>query len=113
MRLLRIIIYSFISIIASISLLSVFNYYNIINTDTFKIIKILLLIIIFIINGYKIRKISRNKFCLLFFSLILSVLLIGINLINSRFNYKTLIYISIIVLSNIFGGFIYKKKKKN
>ena len=113
MKLFKVIIYSFISIIISISILSVFNYYNIISKDVFNIIKILLLIVIFIINGYKIRRISKNKRCLLYFSFLLSILLIGINLIYSRFNYRVLIYVSIILLSNLLGGFIYKRKKKN
>lgn len=112
MKLLKAIGYTLIYIILSISVISVLNYYNIINNNLFKIMKVLFLIIIFIINGYKISKISKIKNFVLLFCFILSLLLISINIICSKFDYKILIYITIICFSNLLGSFIYKKKKK-
>lgn len=113
MKLLKVITYTFISIIISISIMSIFNYYNIINKDLFNISKILILIIIFIINGYKIKKLYNKQYYPLLFSIILCLVLLSICFIFSKFNYKYLIYLLIIFISNMFGSFIYKKKKRN
>ena len=112
MKLLKTWIITLINITIFISLISILYYYNIINTNLYNVLKIIFLIIIFIINGYKTEKNSKQKIKTnAYICFIISLLLILINIIFSKITFKLVIYIIILIISNIFGGIIYRKKR--
>lgn len=114
MNYIKILLKNFLLIIISISLLSIIYYYGFLDKNTFNILKIIILIIIFIINGFKIEKISKNKFKYnIIISISLFIFLIIFNLLFSKISFKLIIYILIIVTSNLLGGFSCRKKKRN
>ena len=112
MKLLKTWIISLLNITIFISFISVLYYYNIINTNLYNVLKIISLIIIFILNGYKTEKNSKKKIKTnAYICFIISLLLILINIIFSKITFKLTIYIIILIISNIFGGIIYRKKR--
>lgn len=113
MKYLKVCLLSFIGIILCISILSILYYYNIIGKNIFNFFKIILFIIIFSINGYKIEKISNRKYYgILIFNIVTSIILLFVNYFSYKITFRLFIYLLLIICSNIFGGFIYRKKRK-
>ena len=95
-------------------LITLLNYFNIFNYKTMNIIKIIVPLLIFILGGYKIGKSSLKNGWLegLKLSSLICILFIIITLILKSFKISYLIYISILIITGIFGSIIGINKRK-
>ena len=113
MKYLKTIFISFSSIIISTIILSLLYYYNLLSNSVYHFLLVIIISLLLIINGFKVKRLSNSKkhYNLLLSSGIALILLL-INTINSNINLKTVVYIFILSISNLLGGFLYKTKKK-
>lgn len=114
-KLLKPIIYIFITLILSLLLLTTLNYFDVINQNTSTIIKILIPIISFFIGSFILGKNSNKKGWLegLKLSSILILLFILLNYIifKQSFQIKSIIFYITLIISSILGSIIGINKK--
>ncbi len=99
----------FLSFIISYLILTLLSYFNIINNKLLSILEIIISLTIMFIGGFLIGKKTNNKGWLegLKIGLFFIILLFILNLIFVReFNFKSIIYYLILLISSSFGGMI-------
>lgn len=108
-------LFSIIFILISIFLVTILNYINILNYNLNMYAKFIIIILSFFIGNYKIGKISTKKGWLegTKFSIFLLIPMFLITFIIKDFNYKSLIFYSILLISGIIGSMFGISKKKN
>ena len=114
MKYLKTLLITIISIIIAVIFLSSMYYYNIISKSVFQISEIIMIMLLFLKNGFSIEKKSNRKYFInIVISILLCVMILLTNIINQSITYRLLIYVLIIVLSNLLGGFVFRKKKNH
>lgn len=96
-------------------ILTILHYFNIINESILDISKLLIISISIIIGGYKVGKNSFKKGWLEGIKLALIIIFIFLILswiFKFGFNWRTIIYYTIILISSMFGGMIGINKRK-
>ncbi len=110
------ILYIFLTALIGSFILTILNYFNIINYKMLNISKYIMLFIVLIYYGYKIGLKSNNKGWLegIKFSSIIILILLILNICFLRnFNFKTIIYYTLILVTAAFGSIIGINKNKS
>ena len=102
-------------IFISIFILTLLNYFNIIGFKLTIYLKFILSVIAFLIGGFKIGIKSTKKGWLegIKFSLIILIIMSIFTVISSNFEFITLNYYSILMLSSVIGSMFGITKKRN